>query len=75
MGYRQGEKVFFVSPTNWQGEKIIVSIVESSWGLSGRKRMIDLRSCCRETQILGYCLGKCSMFGTKTTNFKRGSLL
>lgn len=31
MGYRQGE-VFFVSPTNWQGEDIFVSTVEYSWG-------------------------------------------
>jgi hypothetical protein len=75
MGYRQGEKVFFVSPTNWRGEKIIVSIVESSWGLSRRKRVIDLRSYCRETQISCYYLGKCSMSGTKTTNFKLGSLI
>jgi hypothetical protein len=32
MGYKQGEKVLFVSPTNWQGEKIVVSTIESSWG-------------------------------------------
>ncbi len=32
MGYKQGEKVFFVSPTNWQGKEIVVLIVESSWG-------------------------------------------
>jgi hypothetical protein len=32
MGYRQREKVLFVSPTNWQGEKIVVSTIESSWG-------------------------------------------
>jgi hypothetical protein len=31
MGYRQGE-VFFVSPTNWQGEEIIISTIESWWG-------------------------------------------
>ncbi len=32
MGYRQGEKVFFISPTIWQGEKIVVSTIESLWG-------------------------------------------
>jgi hypothetical protein len=32
MGYKQGEKVFYVSPTNWQGEEIIISTVESLWG-------------------------------------------
>ncbi len=32
MGYRQREKVLFISPTNWQGEKIVVSTIESSWG-------------------------------------------
>ncbi len=32
MGYNQGEKVSFVSSKNWQGEEIVVSIVESSWG-------------------------------------------
>jgi hypothetical protein len=32
MGYRQGEKVFFVSPTNWQGEEIFVPSIEASWG-------------------------------------------
>jgi hypothetical protein len=31
MGYRQME-VFFVSPTNWQGEEIYVSTIEDSWG-------------------------------------------
>jgi hypothetical protein len=32
MGYKQGENVLFVSPTNWQGDEIDVSNVESSWG-------------------------------------------
>ncbi len=32
MGYSLGEKVFFVSPTNWQGEKVFVYFVEASWG-------------------------------------------
>jgi hypothetical protein len=31
MGYKQGEKVFFVSLINWQGEEIVVSYVESLW--------------------------------------------
>jgi hypothetical protein len=32
MGYKQGEKVLYVSPINWQGEDIVVSTIESLWG-------------------------------------------
>ncbi len=32
MGYRNREKMFFVPPTNWQGEEISISYVEASWG-------------------------------------------
>jgi hypothetical protein len=31
--------------------------IESLWGLFGRKIMIDLKSSCKETKILGHCLG------------------
>jgi hypothetical protein len=38
MGYKQGEKMFFVFPTNWQGEKISVSFVEALWGLLWKEK-------------------------------------
>jgi hypothetical protein len=38
MGYKQGEKMFFVSPTNWQGEEISISFVEALWGLLWKEK-------------------------------------
>jgi hypothetical protein len=51
MAYKQGEKVLFVSPTNWQDEKIVDSTIESLWGLFWKEKMIDLKSSCRETYV------------------------
>jgi hypothetical protein len=47
MGYRQGEKVFFVSPTNWQSEEISIQLLSNYGVFFGRIRMIDLRSSCK----------------------------
>jgi hypothetical protein len=31
MGYREGDKVFYVSTTNWQGEESLVDAYEKGW--------------------------------------------
>jgi hypothetical protein len=31
MGYREGDKVFYVFATNWQGEKTLVDVYEKGW--------------------------------------------
>jgi hypothetical protein len=31
MGYRGGDKVFYVSATNWQGEEALVDAYEEGW--------------------------------------------
>jgi hypothetical protein len=38
MGYRQGEKVFFVSPKNWQREEVTISSYQDSWSLVWKKK-------------------------------------
>ncbi len=31
MGYKEGDKVFYVSATNWQGEEAFVDAYEGGW--------------------------------------------
>jgi predicted ABC-class ATPase len=31
MGYKEGDKVFYVSTTNWQGEETLVNSYEEGW--------------------------------------------
>jgi predicted ABC-class ATPase len=31
MGYKEGDKVFYVSATNWQGEETLVNSYEEGW--------------------------------------------
>jgi hypothetical protein len=31
MGYQEGDKIFYVSTTNWQGEEALVDTCEEGW--------------------------------------------
>ncbi len=73
MGYKQGENVFFDSPTNWQGAKIVGSTIESLWGPLWKEKNNKFEEFCKETQISSHFLVKCPMYGIGTINFKLGS--
>ncbi len=71
MGYRQGEKALF--PTQIDKVKRFLSqVLNVCEVLYGRKRMIDLRSSCKGTQISGRCLEKKSMSRMGTIDFRLG---
>jgi hypothetical protein len=48
MGYKESDKVFYVSATNWQGEEALVDAYEEGISI-GRLLMMNLRSFLKET--------------------------
>jgi len=62
MGYKEGQKVFNVLLTNWQGEEDMKEY-ESSWTHCGKKRMSFFRNFCKETPTFHGSPFKCFMFG------------
>jgi hypothetical protein len=55
MGYKEGEKTFYVSPTNWKCEEEKVSHMLVG-ALSSKKRMPALRCSCKKIQTYLSCL-------------------
>jgi hypothetical protein len=69
MGYKEGQKVFNVLLTNWQGEEDVEEY-ENFRTHCGKKRMSFFRSFCRETPSFHSSPLKCSMFGMTIIGFK-----
>jgi hypothetical protein len=72
-GLQIGGKMFFVSPTNWQGQEIFVSSVEALWGPSWKEKNDKFEEFLQGSTDLRPSLEKCSKYGIGTTDYKCGS--
>ncbi len=72
-GLQIGGKMFFVSPTNWQGQEIFVSSVEALWGPLWKEKNDKFEEFLQGSMDLRPSLEKCSKYGIGTTDYKCGS--